>query len=74
MSSRDHLCPACGEPNRCGLVEASDTSTSTCWCFSVVIDQALLDRLPPASRNRTCLCQACAMAGTPVASVDSKNT
>jgi hypothetical protein len=49
-------CPLCGGPNGCGLA-AGDT---TCWCFTASIQPAVLERIPDADRNRSCICATCA--------------
>jgi hypothetical protein len=62
---RPDACPLCGGPNGCGLVAGA----RTCWCFDARIPPAVIDRVPAASRDRACVCAACAAiapaAGTP---------
>ncbi|WP_077045866.1 cysteine-rich CWC family protein [Pseudomonas sp. KK4] len=53
------LCPACGAPNNCTLADPR-TVDRACWCFSVSIDPAVLQALPPELRNAACLCPRCA--------------
>jgi hypothetical protein len=33
---------------------------ATCWCFSVSIAPAVLEKIPESARGRTCICRACA--------------
>jgi hypothetical protein len=54
------ICPICGSGNACGLVAGA----STCWCFTTPIPPAALARVPDAARDRSCICQACAMSST----------
>jgi len=53
--SADRTCPACGGPNRCGLLDP-DAGGAPCWCASVVIPASITRANDPAR----CLCQACA--------------
>ena len=58
------ICPLCGGPNDCAPAR-SGTHATPCWCTSVTIDPAILDRIPPAARNQACVCRSCAEgAGT----------
>ena len=52
-------CPACGSSNRCSLADPR-TADQACWCFSVEIDPAVIEALPPAVRAKACLCPRCA--------------
>ncbi|WP_297846172.1 cysteine-rich CWC family protein [Pseudomonas sp.] len=67
LNERDSLdssiCPACGLSNSCTLADPR-TAAQPCWCFSVEIDPALLDALPPDVRNQACLCPRCAQVET----------
>lgn len=54
-------CPACGEPNRCGIAAGG----GPCWCFTAAVPPAALDRVPPQARERICLCAACATGQPP---------
>lgn len=54
-----NLCPACGARNDCSLAD-SRTADQACWCYSVNIDPAVLEALPPELRDRACLCPRCA--------------
>ncbi len=51
-------CPLCGESNECGMVAGRDD----CWCTSVTIEKATLDRLPEAARGVVCVCARCVAA------------
>lgn len=51
-------CPVCGESNACGMLQGK----SKCWCMSVEIPQAALDRIPEAAKNVACICSRCAAA------------
>ncbi len=60
MSDADtSRCPACGASNQCSLANPK-TAAQACWCYSVAIDPAVLERLPSALRNVACLCPRCA--------------
>jgi hypothetical protein len=48
-------CLLCGGPNLCGMAAGQ----TDCWCFTARVPQALLDQLPPESRNLSCICQRC---------------
>ncbi|WP_426118637.1 cysteine-rich CWC family protein [Pseudomonas sp. DSP3-2-2] len=52
-------CPACGSSNRCSLADPR-TVDQACWCFSVEIDPAVIEALPPEVRAKACLCPRCA--------------
>ena len=53
------LCPASGARNDCSLADPR-TADRECWCYGVSIDPAVLEALPPALRNQSCLCPRCA--------------
>lgn len=52
-------CPACGARNDCSLADPR-TADRECWCYGVSIDPAVLEALPPALRDKSCLCPRCA--------------
>lgn len=56
------LCPLCGQANRCAMeVEReSGIRQPPCWCTQASFSEELLARIPPASRNKACICAACA--------------
>ncbi len=49
-------CPLCGGPNQCGLAAGS----TSCWCFTTRIPDAVVERVPVAARNVACVCPDCA--------------
>jgi len=51
-------CPTCGESNACGLSQGK----SECWCFSALITEDALERIPSQAKNLACICQRCAAA------------
>ncbi|MHC8403672.1 cysteine-rich CWC family protein [Pseudomonas sp. TMB3-21] len=53
------LCPACGASNDCTLADPR-TAARACWCYSVSIDPAVLEKLPAELRKVSCLCPRCA--------------
>jgi hypothetical protein len=55
------VCPLCGGPNDCAPA-CSGSFDTPCWCAGVTIDPQALARVPPAQRNRSCLCRRCAEA------------
>ncbi|MBC3196365.1 cysteine-rich CWC family protein [Pseudomonas poae] len=65
------LCPACGAPNDCTLADPR-TAGMACWCFSVSIDQALLQALPDELRNKACLCPRCAQVDEHLRNPDAR--
>ncbi|MCU1715904.1 cysteine-rich CWC family protein [Pseudomonas sp. 5P_3.1_Bac2] len=62
-------CPRCGQRNQCAQADSS-TPVSACWCFSLMIDPAVLSDLPRAPAEQSCLCPACAQALTATDSPD----
>lgn len=58
LTSRESICPLCGQPNECGARNA------TCWCFNLKMDAAILEQIPEAQRNMACICQKCATRRT----------
>ncbi|WP_348272568.1 cysteine-rich CWC family protein [Paenibacillus sp. BIHB 4019] len=52
-------CPLCGGPNGCAI-EAGQVPHS-CWCFRERVPQSLLEQIPPAQRNQSCVCQKCVL-------------
>ncbi|MES2974505.1 MAG: cysteine-rich CWC family protein [Pseudomonadota bacterium] len=62
------LCPLCGQANRCAMEVERETGVRQppCWCTQASFSAELLSRIPPASRNKACICAACAAsAATP---------
>lgn len=57
--SQPDLCPACGARNDCALADPR-SADQACWCYSVSIEPAVLETLPPELRNLACLCPRCA--------------
>jgi len=55
---RADLCPVCGRPNDCGLAAGK----SDCWCASINISPAALDRVPDEAKGKICICARCAGA------------
>jgi hypothetical protein len=53
-------CPLCGNANECGM--ANDAGK--CWCFTAIISEKVLARVPEGSRNVACICANCAKQGT----------
>jgi hypothetical protein len=49
-------CPLCGSDNQCGVARGR----GTCWCFTRPIPDAVLEKVPPAARERACVCETCA--------------
>ncbi len=56
----ERICPLCGRANQCALAAGGDAAD--CWCRDVVIDTAILQRLPDAAVGKACICRACAEA------------
>lgn len=52
------ICPLCGGPNECQLCSPA-TYKGPCWCARVNIPAGLLERVPPAARNQSCICARC---------------
>jgi len=60
MSQADPLektCPLCGADNQCAM--AAGKPAESCWCQDVTFDPKALERIPPASQGKHCVCQAC---------------
>ncbi|MFD0671828.1 cysteine-rich CWC family protein [Cohnella sp. GCM10027633] len=51
-------CPLCGREGECGV--ASGKLIEDCWCAKASFPPGLLARVPAESRDRACICQACA--------------
>lgn len=49
------VCPICGEPNRCAMVEGN----ADCWCCDIPIPPEVLARIPEKARRVACVCRAC---------------
>ena len=52
------ICPLCGGPNGCQLC-APVAGKGPCWCFTVVLPEELLARVPENLRNCACICRTC---------------
>jgi len=52
-------CPLCGGDASCAVVAVNGAPVTDCWCFRVQIPRALLERIPPQQRGKSCLCSAC---------------
>ena len=50
-------CALCGGDNGCGVAAGK----TECWCFALPVPPALLERVPEALRNATCVCQQCVL-------------
>ncbi|MAT94764.1 MAG: hypothetical protein CME59_19500 [Halioglobus sp.] len=60
MTNADPLektCPLCGGDNACAV--AAGRSHEACWCWDATLDADALAAIPPASKNRHCICAAC---------------
>jgi hypothetical protein len=57
---RNTVCPLCGGANSCAVAQSGSFDVP-CWCRTAKIDQAVLDRIPAALRNESCICPRCAM-------------
>ncbi len=62
FSAEPARCPLCGKANECAMeVErACGAPQPPCWCTRVDFSAELLERIPPAFRNKACVCEACA--------------
>ena len=49
-------CPLCGDENECGMAMGAEK----CWCFSAVISEDVLGRVPEQARDLVCICEKCA--------------
>ncbi|WP_196160358.1 cysteine-rich CWC family protein [Reinekea sp. G2M2-21] len=45
-------CPLCQQENHC-------TANEQCWCFQTDIPTELVAQVPPAAKNKACICRAC---------------
>jgi hypothetical protein len=56
----------CGEPNRCALELARDSGNAPqpCWCTQLDFSADLLAQVPPALKDRSCICPSCARRAT----------
>ncbi|WP_396435163.1 cysteine-rich CWC family protein [Limnohabitans sp.] len=60
-------CPLCGQANACAMTLPDAQQHGACWCTRMHFSAALLQRVPPAARNKACICQRC--AGAPTAQI-----
>jgi hypothetical protein len=51
-------CPLCGNANDCGAAAGK----GDCWCWSAVIPDEAIARVPEDLRGKICVCQRCAQA------------
>jgi hypothetical protein len=71
------ICPICGGENECQFAR-TDTYKGRCWCAAEDFPRALLERIPEAARNVSCVCRKCVVAaqqaeanpGAPLAPVE----
>jgi Cysteine-rich CWC len=54
-------CPLCGNANDCGMAAGKEK----CWCFTAVISEAVIARVPQLARDLTCICARCAKDPAP---------
>ena len=47
-------CPLCLQTNLCDVA-----AKQGCWCNDLVVPQALLNLLPEALKNKSCICRQC---------------
>jgi hypothetical protein len=52
-------CPLCGNANECGMAAGKEK----CWCFTAIIAENVLARVPERARDVTCICANCAKQG-----------
>lgn len=50
------ICPLCLRANECGMVKGS----AECWCETVTIPAAVLERVPEPLKRTVCVCRRCA--------------
>lgn len=58
---KDHRCPLCGGPNRCGEPDPAKPKGG-CWCFHRYFPPELLARVPAQRRRSPCICPDCLAA------------
>jgi hypothetical protein len=49
-------CPLCGNANECAMAGPAEK----CWCFTAIISEAVLARVPDEARDLVCICARCA--------------
>ena len=67
---KTNTCPLCNNDNAClnsCASEVTDESShikKACWCMDPHIDfsEMLLKQVPVDAKNKSCICQACALA------------
>lgn len=52
-------CPICGAPNNCCQAASGASSVLDCWCIYERFPAGLLELVPPALKNRACICRDC---------------
>lgn len=54
-------CPLCGEQNLCAMANNNQSNNLDCWCKNESIPAALIEQVPPEAKNKSCICQKCAV-------------
>jgi hypothetical protein len=68
QGANPQLCPLCAKDNACGNVinnnlACDEKKKLTCWCQdpNIQFPPELLQQVPDELKNKTCICQSCAM-------------
>ena len=75
---QENTCPLCNNENACANVDAktvanvnrneeaveTPNSNKVCWCMNpeIQFSEGLLAQVPADAKNKSCICQACALA------------
>ena len=66
----ENKCPLCNNDNAClticsnGVTEENTPIKKACWCMNpdIGFSDNLLKKVPSDAKNKSCICQACALA------------
>jgi len=65
LESDSSECPLCGQANKCQM--ANDGDAKSCWCLTADIPRTLLQQIPKAEINKSCVCAQCIAAANKLA-------
>ncbi|WP_083189096.1 cysteine-rich CWC family protein [Paenibacillus sp. KS1] len=54
------ICPLCGNENHCAY--QAGRPHQECWCMTLSVPQALLEKIPQELRRKACVCEQCVRA------------
>ena len=63
MCHKTNICPLCGGPNECSLAPFGSVD-NPCWCREVTVNPAAISLAEQSKKDKSCICQQCAVAIT----------